>query len=296
MRRQLFQAMASSVDTCRRIWRHPENSGRRARTIAVYFAWQAWERTIKRPWVITLAPNRRIRCYPHCAVSSGTLYYRLPERSSMRFLLDYLTPGEVMVDVGANLGTYSLLATTIDGVTAFAFEPSSLAYGRAIQNVELNGLGDRIQVLPQAVGATNGEAVLTVGLGPRNRIIDATSRWDDTGTRTSPRGEHVSVITLDEAFPISPAPIRLVKIDVEGGEVDVLEGARHLIQRDAPALIVEVNDPVRLERVLADLEYSCYVYNPDAARLRPTTVYDHLNRNVIAIADRARLEGRGLSR
>ena len=274
MRAAITQAAAHATDTCKRIWRHPENKGRRARTLGVYFAWQVWERTVKRPWTIPLVPGRVIRCYPHCQVSSGTLYYRLPERSSMRFLLGYLQPGDTMIDVGANVGTYSLLATTIDDVSVVAFEPSGLTYERAFRNVELNRVEGRTRLLRQAVGATSGVAVLSVGLGPRNKVLGPAEA-----------GEEVPMATLDDLLGSTPGPVSLVKVDVEGGELDVLEGGRRLIERDSPALIVEVNDPSGTERQLKELGYSCYSYDADTGELRPTTVYDHLHRNVIAICD-----------
>jgi hypothetical protein len=65
-----------------------------------------------------------LRCYPHSTSASGVIYCGLPEWAEMRFLLDYLRPGEGFVDVGANIGTYSLLAASVPDVVAWAFEPS----------------------------------------------------------------------------------------------------------------------------------------------------------------------------
>lgn len=273
MRAAITQAAHHVTDTCQRIWRHPENRGRRARTLGVYFAWQAWERTVRRPWTIPLVPGRVIRCYPHCQVSSGTLYYRLPERSSMRFLLSYLQPGDTMIDVGANIGTYSLLATTIDDVSVVAFEPSGVTYERALLNFQLNRVEGRIRLLRQAVGATSGVAILSVGLGPRNKVVSPAET-----------GEEVALAALDDLLPSTPGPVSLVKVDVEGGELDVMEGGRRLIERDSPALILEVNDAEGTERILKELGYSSFSYDADHGELRPTTVHEHRNRNVIAIA------------
>jgi FkbM family methyltransferase len=273
--------VAHATDTCKRIWQHPENQGRRARTLGIYFAWQVWERTLKRPWTIPLVPGRVIRCYPHCPVSSGTLYYGLPERSSMRFLLAYLQRGDTMIDVGANVGTYSLLATTIDEVSVVAFEPSVLSYERALFNIQLNRVEGRTELRRQAVGATSGMAVLSVGLGPRNKVLGP-----------GETGEAVPMATLDDLLLPSPNLVSLIKIDVEGGELDVLEGGRQLIERDSPALILEVNDPEGTERLLKSLQYSCFSYGVDNGELRPTTVYRHRNRNVIAIRDIDRARAR----
>lgn len=274
----LFRPIKAASDTCRRIWAHPENEGRRLKTIGVYFAWQAWERAVRRPWTITLAPGRKIRCYPHCAVSSGTLYYRLPERSSMRFLLDHLQPDDIFVDVGANIGTYSLLATTVPGVRAVAFEPSSATYARAVENVALNRLQDLVRIEKSAVGADRGLVRLSVGLGPCNKVLAA-----PTAAAPNQLHEDVPMTTLDAAFPDGAEPVRLIKVDVEGGEVAVLRGGRELLRRDGPALIVEVNDPTQLEDLLSELGYACWVYDPGTCRLTPTSLHDHVGRNVLAV-------------
>jgi FkbM family methyltransferase len=276
-------ALGHATDTCVRIWRHPENKGRRLKTLGLYFAWQAWERTVKRPWTIPLVPGRVIRCYPHCQISSGTLYYRLPERSSMRFLLDYLRPGDTMVDVGANAGTYSLLATTIDGVSVLAFEPSSVAYERAETNMRLNGVDRRVQLRREAAGATSGVGRLSIGLGPCNKVLGAADEPMSS--------EEVAVVALDDLLDAT-GPVSLMKIDVEGGELDVLAGAQRLIRRDGPVLIVEVNDPAGVDRALTELGYSFFAYDVEARRLAATTAHEHRSRNVIAVRDLAGVTAR----
>jgi FkbM family methyltransferase len=201
--------------------------------------------------------------------------------------MHYLTAGETMLDVGANVATYSLLATTIDDVSVVAYEPSSVAYERARVNIELNGMERRIRLLRQAVGARQGAAVLSVGLGPRNRLIGPADTGHPAGT-----GEEVPVTTLDDLLTAGIGPVGLIKIDVEGGELDVLDGGRRLIRRDGPALIIEVNDPAGTERYLEELGYSCWSYDADGGRLDSTTVYHHIGRNMLALRDVKRAQAR----
>lgn len=274
----LWRAASVAADTCARIWRHPENRHRRVRTVGVYFVWQVWQRVVGRPWTITLVPSRRIRCYPHCVISSGTLYYRLPERGSMRFVLDYLRPGETMFDVGANVGTYALLASTVTDVSVVAFEPASTARSRAAVNVDLNGVSGQIRLVPYAVGRAGGTVGLSTGLGACNKVLPAAGPGD-TGVET------VEMVALDEFVASSPGPVHLLKIDVEGLELDVLEGARSLVERDRPALIVEANDPASLQAFLDGRGYRCFTYDPDARLLHETVPGAHLHRNVIALPD-----------
>jgi len=155
--------------TVRRIWRHPANRGRRLRRMGAWVGWQAWERVVRRPWTITMPPGLRIELAPHDPVTSGVLYCGLPDWPEMPFVLDYLQAGDVMVDVGANVGLYSLLAASVDGVRAIAFEPDPGARRLAEANVERNRLTDRVELRADAVGTVAGEAEFTEGLGQIGR-------------------------------------------------------------------------------------------------------------------------------
>lgn len=263
--------------TARRIWRHPENRRRRLRAIATFGGWQLWQRAAKRPAKVRLQPGRYFWCHPHSAGGTGVLYYRLPERGSMRFLLDYLRPGDGFLDIGANIGIYALLASTVSNVRVLAFEPASRAYDRARSNIALNGIEDSVSVLPYAVGSAGGSVLLTRDLDAMNRVVPDGS--------TDPV-EEVGMVALDDlASPPVPERVDVIKVDVEGGELDVLSGALDLLRRYEPALILEVNDPGRLEAALGELGYTCVTYDPDRRSLEPTRPHDHVSRNVIAVRD-----------
>src|SRR3712207_8823650 len=77
----------------------------------------------------------------------------MPEYEEMSFVRAYLRPGDLFIDVGANVGVYSLWAAETDSVTVLAFEPSSTTYRRVLENVQLNGLYDRVLLVRKAVGA-----------------------------------------------------------------------------------------------------------------------------------------------
>ncbi|MDT3443989.1 FkbM family methyltransferase [Pseudofrankia sp. BMG5.37] len=188
------------------------------------------------------------------------LYCRLPEWESMRFVRDTLRPGDVFVDVGANVGTYTLLAAGRPGVRVVAFEPSSATYLRLTENLRLNPWLE-VDARRAAVGDTNGMVELTVGLDTVNHVVD--------GTSTGRPIERVPIVRLDSE--LSDEPVGIIKIDVEGLEPAVLAGARGLFQRCRPALVVEWNDPVRLGESFAEIGYVAARYLPDESRLVPLT-------------------------
>jgi FkbM family methyltransferase len=231
------------VDTARRIWGHPENEGRRGRRLARWVAWQASQRTTGRPWTITLHGDVHMICHPHDHVTSLAMYCGLYDAAEMRFLLAWLRPGDTFVDVGANVAPYSLLASTVPGTRAVAFEPGSLARSRARANLALNGLADRITIEPLAVSDADGEATLTADLWAANALVEA--GYDGAV-------ERVPTIRLDTyAEDHDLGTVSLVKVDIEGHEVAALRGATAVIDRHRPALIVEVNDPLGPLRALA---------------------------------------------
>lgn len=285
---QLGRAARTAGSTVTHIWGHPAVRGERARAVGRYLGWQGWQVAFGRPITVTMVGGMRLRCHPHSTAASGVLYTRLPEWESMRFLLDYLRPGEAFVDVGANVGTYTLLAASVEGTRVVAFEPSSRTHARLAENVRLNGLDrpGRVDARPVAVGDRDGWVELTVGLDTVNRIVPSQPRGPASGwgADPTPPAESVAICRLDTALADVPG-VGLIKIDVEGHEPAVLRGARELISRDGPALIAECNDPARLTALLDELGYTPCRYEParrwlvriDPRHERPT--------NVIAVRD-----------
>lgn len=244
-------------------------------------AWQAWERVVRSPWTVTMPPGLTLELRPHDPVTSGVLYCGLPDWAEMRFVLDYLGAGDTMVDVGANVGLYSLLAASVRGVRVVAFEPDPGARELAATNVARNGLADRVELRPDAVGSKEGTGGFTVGLGPMNRLIaDPVPGSDGRAVDTI---RSVEVVTLDDADRV-PSPVAIVKVDVEGGELAVLSGAARLLDDHRPALILEANDPFGLTAFLEPRGYVWVDYDPDRRQLTPASRPPAAHTNGIAVA------------
>ncbi|MCB1046844.1 MAG: FkbM family methyltransferase [Calditrichaeota bacterium] len=126
------------------------------------------------------------------------------------------------VDIGANVGVYSLIAGK--HVPVIAFEPHPSIHRQLIENCDLNGLQNRIQIIQAALGDTNGEVKFTDELGSSiNRVVTE-----------SENGAHAIPVTIHRAdswFAFRHVSPSLVKIDVEGHEDHVLEGFGELLSR-----------------------------------------------------------------
>jgi FkbM family methyltransferase len=148
-----------------------------------------------------------------------------PEQTS--WATECLSPGDRFVDIGANFGWYTSLASTRVGPTGevFAFEPSPLAAGVIATTIQENGLKN-ITLLNVAVGEADGETQIYL---PIDDAVHSPSAFvsDESFVPLE-----VKVIALDQFAPISNGrEIRLVKIDVEGYEPNVLRGMQQIARR-----------------------------------------------------------------
>ncbi len=268
--------LRQSTTVVRMVWNHPENRHRRLRAVVTLVTWQVWERTIRRPWTITLHDGVRLRVYPHNASASYVLYCGLGETRDMRLTLSYLRSDDLFVDVGANVGVYSLLAASIPGVSVESFEPSNEAYGHLLENVALNRFDARVTTHEAAAGAHDGSGWLIDGEDVYNRLT----------TSDDPAAVAVDVVTLDRVLGDDRRRVALIKIDVEGFEADVLRGAAAVLRRDAPAIIVE-GPWEAVAAVVEPLGYRAYDYDPAARVLCATTQLVGSNSLLLADADEA---------
>lgn len=167
------------------------------------------------------------------ALASGNL-----ESSVQEALVRQLGPGDVVYDIGANLGFFSLVAARLVGPAGrvFAFEPAPDNAEAIRRNAELNLLTN-IVVIPRAVFSRSGSA--------RLQVVD-----DQSWSRLEEFGEHpdtervleVETVTIDELVGSGELPPpALVKIDVEGAELAVLEGMRATIDEHRPAIVCELH-------------------------------------------------------
>ena len=132
--------------------------------------------------------------------------------------------GGLMLDVGANYGYFSLLwAAASPRHTVIAFEGSPRNHGPLRENVELNGREAQIEVRPFAVGRAAGTLDFSLG-------GDEQTGWGSFSLVGATQTTQVPVITLDETLP-SDLEVEVLKIDVEGADTWVLEGAASLLRR-----------------------------------------------------------------
>lgn len=238
---------------------HPCNRGRPFRSVARVVAWQVRKRLSSRAFVTPLVEETVLRVSRDHGCSALVHYVRLPEYDDMSFVWDLLGGYDWFVDVGANVGVYTLLAAArARAGRVIAFEPDPLARDELERNVRLNGLRN-VVVRGEAAGEAPGEVWFSRGLDSRNHVVAEPFAGDRRLAR---------MVTLDSVCLADTVPA-LVKIDAEGCASAVLEGARGLLAHDRPpAWIVEVLDDRSLAGRLRCLGYVAYTYDPHLRRLR----------------------------
>ncbi len=156
----------------------------------------------------------------------------------------------VFVDVGANIGNHSVFFGKFMADHVVAVEPSPVARACLEKNLRANDIGGRSTVVACGVGAVAGRArAVAPEEHPHN--LGTTRLSDD-------RDGDIEVRTLDEVVAEHvPAPVSLVKIDVEGMELDVLRGASRLLEEQRPQIVIETDRITDAERVLGAHGYRC---------------------------------------
>jgi len=226
------------------------------------------------------------------SVLSKLIYCYNFELLERKFVNAFLRPGDIFVDVGANIGIFSLIASELVGKKGlvYAFEPCPVTYRRLKHNIKLNNfyniychqlaLSDNncqqsIILSLDGFDAWNSLAKPAMGESFSSEIIN-TMRWDDF------------VIQHQLQDKVS-----LMKIDVEGWESYVLSGGMETLSReDAPVLLIEFTEQAaqlansscrELYQALENLGYQMFIYNPEDRDLTPYPLQINFpNLNLIA--------------
>jgi len=173
--------------------------------------------------------------------------------SEMALFDKIVPPKSLVIDVGANIGTHTVFLAKKVGIggRVLAFEPQRLVYQTLCANVALNALTN-VNCVHVAIG-DNRESITVPLLNPR-----AEFNFGELSLLDQTQGETVSKIRIDDlALP----RCALIKMDVEGMEIDVIRGATKTITTHHPLLFVENNRPKgspELVEALSDLGYKCW--------------------------------------
>ena len=199
---------------------------------------------------------------------------RFYEQEMLEDIRGRVRPDELVADVGACVGTHTIFLASICACRVLAFEPYPPSLDLLREHVDLNTVGDRVRIFPFALGASHTKGAARVRAGPQalsTAVIEP-----------SPKGP-IEVVPL--ASLAIPDPITLLKIDVEGMEVDVLRGAETVIRRDGPLIYVECFEQGKLDAIHDFLEPLRYVL-VNCFNATPTFLFARCDSDRVSAADR----------
>jgi FkbM family methyltransferase len=190
-------------------------------------------------------------------------FFGVYEEATVNWFRSALKPGMVVLDIGAHVGQYSLIAGSAVGPAGrvHSFEPNPVSFRKLSDNVQMNGFGNAV-THQLAVSDEAGEATLYVP--EHDNLGEASLQACQPGMKET----KVRCVTIDEwsrtADLGQPGRIDLMKIDVQGLEGKVLHGAREVLARYRPRIVCEFEErwlrgtgtsSVELKRMLGEMGY-----------------------------------------
>ncbi|MGN6178093.1 MAG: FkbM family methyltransferase [Mucilaginibacter sp.] len=216
--------------TIKFILEHPLTKHRPVRALLGFLKWQLVSRLSKAPIVYKFTPNSKLWVWNGLTGATGNVYCGLHEFEDMAFLLHFLRETDLFVDIGANIGSYTMLASAEIGVRTIAMEPVPATYQNLVNNIRLNNITNRVKALNIGVGSGKGSLKFSKMFDTGNHVLADES------------AEFVLVDVEDLDSILSSECPSLLKIDVEGYETEVLNGAEHVLQSESlKAVIIELN-------------------------------------------------------
>jgi FkbM family methyltransferase len=243
-------------------WKHPANQGQRLQALARVARFQVRGRLLRQRTMARLGEKSLLWVDLHRTGASMVMYANPPDMPEMLAWRRVLRPGALFVDVGANVGSYTIWAAEL-GADVIALEPAADTFALLEENVALNGY--RVQAVQAAAGAACGTARFSAGR--------------DAGNSLDPDGPvQARLMTVDSL--IGGRTVAGLKVDVEGFEIEVLRGCTAALSEHRLQMIqLEWNGLSELavgtdRQPVADLlaKFGYRLYRPDAdGRLRPVT-------------------------
>jgi FkbM family methyltransferase len=249
---------------------HPLNKDRKLKSIVRLFKWQVSSRLNPYPVIYPFTEKSKLIIKKGMTGATGNLYCGLHEYNDMSFLLHVLREGDLFVDVGANIGSYTVLASAHVGADTISFEPVPSTYANLVQNISVNQVQQKATALNIGLGSSKGK----IGFN-----TDSFDTMHHVAEANEPVSIEVPIERLDDVLQNKRVPL-LIKIDVEGFETEVLKGAGDTLKQQAlKAIIVELNgagsrygyDERKIHQSLLDHGFKACYYEPKSRRLEHAT-------------------------
>ena len=183
------------------------------------------------------------------------------ENDNFHFLKEKIIPGTICIDVGAHIGIYSVYMAKLSNAPVFSFEPTPSSIKTLREVVAINHCEHTVTILTVAVAERKGKTsfYLNNSVLPGSddtRVAEANSLvYVDFGKTINKEKIEVDTVSIDDFAETNNVKIDFIKIDAEGAELNILEGAGKTILKDRPSGIISVHcfAFIDKEQTLADI-------------------------------------------
>ena len=246
-----------------------------------FISWQLKSRISNKILKIKWINNIHLLASKGMHGATGCIYVGLPEFEDMSFLLHYLREDDLFIDIGSNIGVFSLLAAGVNNTTSIAVEPIPSTFSSLTNNIEVNNLNSKISALNIGLSKEKSQLFFTNDGDTTNHVVE----------KESDKTSSVNVDTLDNIISDKILVSTLIKIDVEGFEYNVLKGAKNTLSNtNLDAVIIELNgcsnrfgfSDEMVDKELTSFGFEKFDYNPFNRELTPLTKF-HTEGNTLYI-------------
>ena len=248
---------------------HPIGKRNKWGCIKKFLSWQISQKIFNYPVIHPFVDSTKLIVAKGMKGATGNMYVGLHECQDMAFLLHFLRGGDRFFDIGANIGSYTLLAAGVVGTPTISIEPVPTTFKILTENIFLNGIGEKVTALNNGAGASEGNLFFTSDNDTVNHVVLHPKPGDAV--------IGVQVTSLDKIVSKYFVPT-CIKIDVEGYETEVLNGATQLLQNpDLEVIIIELIgsgttfgfDEKAIHIKLVSHGFAPFTYEPFTRKLLP---------------------------
>jgi FkbM family methyltransferase len=281
------------ISTAKFLLEHPLTKSQIVKTLYHYMRWQIGARLINRPVIIPWVDSSKLITGMGESGSTGNLYAGLMDYEDMLFLLHALRPTETFVDIGANIGAYTILASKVIRSPSIAYEAIPETFERLLDQIHINRINDLVCAKNNGVGDKHVNLFFINNLDTMNKV---------SINGKSENSTQVEMVTLDDELDKNKN--YFIKIDVEGFEFNVIKGGNYILALpNVMALILELNDSGNefgygndtIHNEIIRLNFTAVKYNPSKRSLSAIDSYNKNGKNTIYVKDLNLMQSRCIS-
>ena len=262
------------------IWKHPLVKVERFRALHRYFSFHILTRinNIEKP--IAFISGTQILIKRDLSGVATNYFTYLADFEEMSFLLHFLKPEDIFYDIGSNVGVWTILASGVIGCQTISIEPTKGAHAQLLKNINLNEINQKVITYNIALGKDEKLVHISTTKGALNRIL---SKKEDMS-------EVVKQKTLDMINEVVVP--KLIKIDVEGYEMHVLNGGANILSdQRLQVIIIELNGSSKkygfsddeIHQKIINYNFIPVFYYPFRRELVELNNYDNRRHNTIYV-------------